>query len=116
MTQLSIFPKDAYRTRFTATEDLSLESIAKMDDLQRHQLGSAIFWMMEYWICIMEDMEINTINITPYEIALFDISDKWFRAMILLLQQMECKEVRYFENEEDEVEIHWLDRTLIAFS
>lgn len=116
MKQISLFPKDAYRTRLTVTEDLSLASIAKMDELQRHELGGAIFWIMEYWFCIMEDMDINEISITPYEIALIDISDKWFRAMILLLQQMECKEVRCFENEDEELEIPWLNRTLITFS
>ena len=116
MTQLSIFPNDAYRTRLTATEDLSSESIAKMDELQRHELGGAIFWVMDYWICVMKDMELDAISITPYEIALFDISDKWFGDMTHLLQQMDCLEVRNFENEEEEVEIPWLDQTLITFS
>ena len=89
MNQLSLFTKNALRTKLISTEDLSLESIAKMDEIQIYELGVSIFQMMEFWIECLGKMDINSANITPYKTALLDISDLWFKKMTQMLQQID---------------------------
>jgi len=99
MNQISLFTKNAFRTRLILTEDLSLESIAKMDEIQIYELGVSIFQMMEFWIECVGKMDINSANITPYKTALLDISDLWFKKMTQILQQIDtgnifCKKIK----------------------
>jgi len=89
MNQLSLFKKNAFRTRLTTIENLSLEAIAKMDKIQIYELGVSIFQMIEFWMECLGKTGINSVNITPYETALLDISDLWFKEMVQMLQQID---------------------------
>ena len=116
MKQILLFPKNAYLTRLTAVEDMSLQSINKMDEIQRYELGKAIFWVTDIWIDDLKLMNINSVNITHYEMALLDISENWIREMVNLLSQLDNTQIASFkENNNNQIEIPWLEDILTPF-
>lgn len=111
MTQLPIFPENAFRTRLTVIVDLSLLSISKMDDIQRYELGEAIIELLNDWIRKLKNMGVEQSPTTPFNIALFDISDKWVGDMTMLLKQLDVICFQELENK-----FPWLEPSLIAFN
>ena len=76
--QIELFTQNAYRNRLTEIEDISVESIAKMDEIQIYELGLSLYETMDYWIETMQSRINNkSKDYGDYHECLMDITGWW---------------------------------------